>query len=46
MEEIRDALEKLIQIKGINNKEVLILSQELDKYILSYYMSLLNVQAV
>lgn len=46
MEEIREALERLIQIKGIRSKEALILSQELDKCILDYYMSKLDVQAV
>lgn len=40
MEEIREELEKLIEIKGIDDKEVLELSQSLDEYIVSYYKEL------
>ena len=34
---LRDQLESLISLKGINHSEVLKLSEELDKYILMHY---------
>ncbi|MFA9397396.1 MAG: aspartyl-phosphate phosphatase Spo0E family protein [Clostridiaceae bacterium] len=37
MEELRKKLNKLIEIKGTQHKEVLRLSQELDKLILDHY---------
>jgi len=36
-EKLREELETLISIKGLNHKDVLKLSQRLDKYILKHY---------
>ena len=36
-EKLREELETLISIKGLNHKDVLKLSQILDKYILKHY---------
>lgn len=36
-EKLREELETLITIKGLNHKDVLKLSQKLDKYILKHY---------
>ncbi|MGV8982634.1 aspartyl-phosphate phosphatase Spo0E family protein [Clostridium sp.] len=36
-ERLREELENLISLKGLNHSEVLKLSQRLDKYILMYY---------
>lgn len=35
---LREELESLIALKGINHREVLKLSQRLDKYILMHYL--------
>ena len=35
---LRDELESLISLKGINHMEVLRLSEKLDKYILMHYL--------
>ena len=35
---IREELESLISLKGINHKEVLTLSEKLDKYIIMHYL--------
>lgn len=40
LEELRIELERLIDIKGIEDKDVLELSQKLDLYILQYYCNL------
>lgn len=37
MEELRIKLENLILARGTMNKDVLILSQQLDDYIINYY---------
>jgi hypothetical protein len=42
MEELREKLVKAINVKGINDKEVIEISQELDELIL-YYMQNKNV---
>lgn len=39
MEELRDKLNKLINEKGILHEETILVSQELDKFIVSYYKS-------
>lgn len=39
MEELRAKLIKLIDEKGILNQETILVSQELDKLIVSYYKS-------
>ncbi|MBU3145275.1 aspartyl-phosphate phosphatase Spo0E family protein [Clostridium sp. CF012] len=36
-EKLREELETLISLKGLNHKDVLKLSQRLDKYILLHY---------
>jgi len=36
-EKLREELENLIELKGLNNAKVLELSQILDQYILKYY---------
>ncbi|GCD10939.1 aspartyl-phosphate phosphatase Spo0E family protein [Clostridium tagluense] len=36
-EKLREELERLISLKGLNHKDVLKLSQRLDKCILMYY---------
>lgn len=38
IEKLRDELESLILLKGINHTKVLKLSQRLDKYILMHYL--------
>jgi len=38
LEELKEELEKMIETKGIDNDEVLSLSQKLDLAILEYYM--------
>lgn len=45
MEEIREELEKMIEVKGIGDKEVIELSQSLDEYIVSYYKELDKIMA-
>ena len=37
-EKLREELERLIELKGLNHKEVLKLSQRLDKYIVIHYL--------
>jgi hypothetical protein len=37
-EKLREELENLIALKGVGHKEVLKLSQKLDKYILIHYL--------
>jgi hypothetical protein len=37
-EKLREQLENLILLKGVDHKEVLKLSQRLDKYILIHYL--------
>ena len=37
MEELRELLNKLIEVKGISSDEVIKISRDLDKLILKYY---------
>ena len=41
MEELRKKLEELISIKGTTDKEVVNVSQQLDNYIVDYYINFL-----